>query len=461
MPVGLRQLFFYKWLFGLAAVVLPLALGEILCYILLPVPHFGAQASLFFSSALLTVISAGNIYAWTVALCIRAAKEHRVALTAAMVIALGLLVRQPPDWNIPELRDIEFLIRLAVPINVSDRLLTYAVSPRNLLITLVLQSGLIAVLYYWASRRFGLDRPVRPPEALQLKVTLGTHRFRPRRNPILWKTWKEISWIWSWYVAVSFALMIAVGIYSQYELLYGGRYLYESWNGRGYPADLARELPDLTATVISIYSYVGLFFVIVVGVEIGMGDFERGVDGFWRSRPIESKAYFGRRFLTGWVVSMIALLLPMLFVRLNNGAQHATFRYLHQDQYSRFIGLTNEPMQIVSDVTWYVIPLLSAVYAMSAMFGAFIRRRVVAMVATAAVLICTVGFGWELVRSAVGILRQIALEQRWPWISICLWLLVTLLFGWFAQLGFQGDWKEKISVFLHTRNAANLKAHQA
>ena len=303
LPVPLPRLFFYKWLFGFATVVLPLTLAELLCYGFLPKSHYGSQGLVSFINGVMTVASAASIYTWTVALGIRFTKEHRVALMAtSRYRGSGLLTGV--ELN-PFFRGgaIEYIWCIIMPVGVLTKSGHDGVPGVAFILIPVLHLPVMAALYYWSSRRFGLNRSIRRPSALRSAVFPAIEKLRARRNPILWKTWKEIGWIWAWYLGVSFGLLLAVEIYFQYESLYA-RYITVEW---------LRSIANETTTVAGIVSYAGFFLAIATGAEIGMGDFERGVDRFLEIPPHRIQSLFPPPFSLRVVFSdEQALILPIL-----------------------------------------------------------------------------------------------------------------------------------------------------
>jgi hypothetical protein len=220
----------------------------------------------------------------------------------------------------------------------------------------------------------------------------------------------------------------------------------------------------------------GILCALLIGAELGTGDFERKVEWFWQSRPIGMGRYYWKRFALGAVCVVGMLTAAVVCIEVLDGWHDSTVnRYVsyqsrdrsQSDIYFRFVGtemsgmefLRRKPGQVIGAAVLLGLPVgakAAAAYAFCFAAAGFMRRRVLAIILTATAVI---GTEW------LGTAMQIPFYHFWDnfrfgWQNSywrdCLasglpWLAVAAMFGAVGYASMRWRLRERIEAFLQER----------
>lgn len=258
-------------------------------------------------------------------------------------------------------------------------------------------------------RRFGRtdDRQVRSPQLAQADFRRSEFLPPPRRfefSAIAWKQARETSPI-----ALA-GLLAVVGIVTCYclaVLFVEGKWLDEA--GAAYAH---------TATIF------GFFIALVAGIGVSLNDSGSRLNTFWRSRPIQPDLWYWTKFVTGLLVVLAAIYLPIGFLALIDDSSVA--RTLSQPEY------------------YLMPPMQFALFASAVMVTCLVRQAVYAAILSIAAVYLGIlaTLGAQFVAGLAGLIpldRDNWWEPTTDLTMVGLWttFVVFTLIAWFAT---RYDW---------------------
>jgi hypothetical protein len=447
LPVPVAASFGMTWVAGWLTLVAPMVVAEVVTWYGLfdptkstPYSWMGDIGADFPSLLRASVSIATVMYALTVAAAVRRRTEAQVALVAVAILLTGGCISG----------------LLSDPDHAAARRLAFVLAPlgagiirredldASWKVLLAAQAIWVATLACWALIRFPGPVDDRRGAAAPGRPLLPVLPY-PRQWPVMWKTWREVGWMCGLYaqLALVIVLALAAGI------------AFQEHGRSAYSFERPRPLePDLWMTV---FTLAAGFVVIAVGVEIGMGDFERRVDRFFLSRPVPAGAYFWKRFTLGWVWVLAATAIPAAVAWVLASWNRTYSPAMGQPAWLPGGGLRESARIQAGDFLVYVVPAFSLLYAGAVAAAAFLRWRVAAMILSLAL-----PFGHYLLLAVLG--HYLPVADDWyrhifgptpdaryiaaytAWLLLCTWLTAA-----FAAACHRHDWRHTLEERLHGR----------
>jgi hypothetical protein len=190
--------------------------------------------------------------------------------------------------------------------------------------------------------------------------------------------------------------------------------------------------------VVGVLGFVSFVVAIILGVDMGLSDFDNRVERFWQSRPIPVAAYFRKRYALGlvFILAMAALPPLMVYVGAPWGLEWPFARMGHAAYAEKMLLGVRE---VASEFLFDFVPQAALVYGVAVFLGTLTRRRVMSMVlglATAPwivligyIISLVPGMGWAVARCAILVIGTAGL-------------------GWLAGLSIRGRWRERFDAGL-------------
>jgi hypothetical protein len=449
LPIPAALPFAIKSVFGLTTAVLPPLAAQLIAWYIVfsPADRRTPNAVDLAPWCQIALGAAVSLYAWTTACAARAKNEVRAGLWAAAVLSaysLVLALEQtdgacgvaglweavtPQGWMAMSTRG-----RWAQgwgPVGWKSALATGALA--------------LGVWRHATATPHHPFRAARGPARRPRALAAASLRF-----PVLWKTWRELRLLVLGYLAAAVAFALAVAAASVYA---GGRWNYEYY--RNNP--LARVLNQLTLTdVDAALSYCGLtslFVSLLIGAEVGLGDFDRRLDRFWQSRPIRQARYFWTRFLLAGGLVIGCVVAPPLLLQHACSWQASHVRLGEAWRWLRWAETARRTLlpAACNGIT---------AFALAAFVAAFFRRRVPSLAIAAGLaltqsllLTFSISHHSSTLPSAIAqayLYYRSAPLQPTRQAELIAEVVATLaavgLLGWLAQLAFQYDWKSRLET---------------
>jgi hypothetical protein len=249
---------------------------------------------------------------------------------------------------------------------------------------------------------------VSPAAARQWRGPLVAQRF-----PVVWKTWRENRWLVMGYLSLAL-LYLAAGIEGIWYI-----------NAFDFYNDPLIDLPGIMCLPVAI----------ILGVDIGLRDFENHVERFWQARPIPTGSYFGKRFALGAAFALAMAVIPALTLYVG---------FYELDPFR----------EIVSGYLRYYAPQVVLVYGASALFATLINRRVVSMVAGLAVAV-GLQMPIDFSRAVYDLRGHVMYDMGWALAYIAGISIATAGLGWLAAQSIRGRWRERFDVPLAAGESAS------
>ncbi len=405
LPVPMWRVALHKLAFGLIALLVPalfcvgLAFAYYNCAKYLgfdlqsiPGAHhrplgFGLD-NWFVDCALMLILVGVSFFTWTAASGVNRKDEvsaGAVALTAMVgwSILLSLAYFQLVRWH-GQVNPGNNLEWLAVVVGLSTApggLVTLTDPPNGWQQTLIV--GLITAAIWhvalatWYVRRFGTiaEREVRSPQVAVSDASRPNWLAPPRRSmvsAIAWKQFRESGPI----VLVGF-----VGIVVTVAMFFAGN----AFNQNVFASRLV-EVYGVVSIV------VGAVIALVIGIGVCFYDVTPQTNTFWRSRPINPDVWFWSKFLTGLVILLGSIYIPILLIATLSG------------------GLSSLDIQ---DTTAFLIPTLhTALFASAVAMICLVRHAVYAAILSIAAMYISAfvgGFIWFI----AGLMGWVELNRIW------------------------------------------------
>ncbi len=265
-----------------------------------------------------------------------------------------------------------------------------------------------------------------------------------RRAPVLWKTWREARLAVGGFLAIAGGFMACAGgmvWWGIHQMLQGED---GSWNVRQAGADMFVVVPGILSILV----------VILVGVDIGMRDFENRLESFWQSRPICAGGYMAKRFLSGLLVLAPVLLIVPALGLLYIPVTHQLFPTME-----RWAGTLGGMVKVASwketpsgDYAYRVaadalafltlyVPQALVIYGMSVLCATLTRRRVISLVmGIGCGLALQMLFAMEEMHHVTNLIKE---GPGFTEVLVYAGIMaaVTALLGWLAVLSVKLDWR--------------------
>lgn len=417
LPVMPTHVFFCKFVAGLGTLLLPLLAIQIICRLVFPVAdsHKFQLALPYWtlSEAGLTV----SLYLWILLLAGRRRAEMSVGLTyiamlmGCLVIAvLSAAMRayatrvtghdaQLPQWW-------TFLVSLT-PIGFARpfpaegdhmNLPTFAA-------TAAVQAVTWLPLWFLARRRCSTALPERIACAPELPAAPLAFTLAGCHHPILWKSWRESRRLVLGYLAATSVLIVATSVLLRVTL---GSF---------------REGPFILLYPLTVFS---LIVTAMLGVDVGMRESETQLENFWKSRPIPAPGYFWRRYIFGWLFSLLAMTAPLGLLFIILCAQSIAEPSNGVDSSRNYAGFT----------LMAAVPPVTLAYAVAVFMATLSRRRIIPLTVSLALCLfqcyCPVSFPlyMALFPSPLTFL-----------VYLLLFVAPCALFTWLAKKSTAADWR--------------------
>jgi ABC-type transport system involved in multi-copper enzyme maturation permease subunit len=408
LPVGMGRVFLVKCLWGMLTLVVPLLAVQMAAwFVMFPEGRGGIDVMPLAKWCGFSAMATVCMYAWILALGVRCRSEFQVALLFVAFLFFNVL------WL--GFVDLGGHSHLAKIFPVSWWLAGPPSNP-NLEWGMALNFLLLGPLVAWACRGYGRARALRrgseavvaPATARQWRRPLVAQRF-----PVVWKTWRENRVLVLGYLSLAMFFLAA-----EIEVIwYINAFGYQiSGVGRIFYGEWLFGLPEVMCFLVAI----------ILGVDIGLRDFENRVERFWQARPIPSGSYFGKRFALGAAFALAMAVIPMLML------------------YAGSYDLTHLS-EVASDFLRYYAPQVVLVYGASVLFATLINRRVVSMVAGLAVAV-GLQMPLDISRAVYDLRDNIMNDMEWALAYFVVIAIATAGLGWLAALSIRGRWRERLDV---------------
>jgi hypothetical protein len=251
---------------------------------------------------------------------------------------------------------------------------------------------------------------------------------------VIWKTWRENRRLVLGYLSLALLFVAVEGALTWRVALTQGPI--------GVIGTLARMALVSEEAQVILPGIMGFFVAIVLGVEIGLRDFENRVERFWQARPIPMAAYFRTRYALGLVFALGMAAIPALLAyAMASGLAALAVAWWQSD-----FGTMNYTWQIWEFLVFYA-PQAVLVYGVSVLAATLTHRRVVSMVFGLAVAL-----GLQLI---FGLSEEMSVWPGrvlgdWNW-ALGYWVIIgTALMGlgWLAGLSIRHHWRERFDAAL-------------
>ena len=434
LPAPMHRIAAWKLLFGLVTLFVPILLAACLIYLwsLVPVAMgqtvravfqldvHSATGSWFVDLLLVASSVSASLFIWSAAAGVNRKDEVSAGAVALAVIA---------SWYFAV---IAFIYAISSfygksPSAEKDRLLATIVSttPGGFVWSLsgapyqqywvfiaVAAVTTHAALIAWYISRFGRVASLesRSPKPVERTSTIADWLGRPRQSrftAIAWKQFRESLPI------VAAGLAGVVGIVTLIVL--GDTKLFIQ-----SPARLSELFSGVSISL-------GFGIAMIVGIGVCLQDVTPGINSFWRSRPINPDAWFWTKYITGLLVLLTAIYVPLL----------AILFALHPD-----------PWRVVGDESGLITPAMHlAIFAAAVAMTCLVRQAVYAAILSISLVYVgtLVGIGLWFVASLMGII-QISQRSWWeptnPQIvfGMLLSFVTSTIIAW---LSMRYDWGRK------------------
>jgi ABC-type transport system involved in multi-copper enzyme maturation permease subunit len=285
-----------------------------------------------------------------------------------------------------------------------------AISLALVIITASVVHLLLAVSYVW---RFGRTFPsdVPSPRAAIQAPSEAMWLSAPRMSPMAAIVWKQLRESRPLFLA---GLAVIVG----FVLLVTADFV---WGSR------RNEFNQLPVEIMKVSAATGIVLALLMGVGVSLNDTQPKINTFWRSRPVNPNQWFWMKFITGLVILIAAVYVPVAIGSVAS-RNHPTAAFNHPD-------------------LAVIFPLQLAIYAAAVATTILVRQAVyAAILSIAMVYVCVM-----LVLSPI-VLSQGLRTGDWTWeqlqelsgsaiaISCLVSFGICTVLGWLAM---RFDWGRK------------------
>ncbi len=387
LPVGQLQMFVCRLAGGIATMWLPLLAVHGLWFLAFRHSSGVPALRVLFAEMGLMV----SLYLWVLALAARLRSEAIIALTGIIVLLGSVLVMRLGimaldachcDSEITEQVLFELLPVGFAGVAADGLRGPHLVAEFRGIFECTIIQGIeilpLTMLAYWQmtrTRRPSAVRAAAPPDRIPLRVTLGT--MAGQRFPVVWKTWRELRWFVLGYLGVTLAFVAVDGILSWYAAtVYQTSPVLQS---------LYREGILSGALLVGLPGVMSFLIAIVLGVEIGMRDFDSHLESFWRSRPISLGKYFNTRYAVGLTCALAVAAIPALVVYgAATGGQPVLLSISRADNFRGFPHDAMDTLVQTQSMTlafcYFFLPQVALVFTASTLFATLTRRPVISLV---------------------------------------------------------------------------------
>ncbi len=472
LPIDPRHVFYIKTVADILSLLAPLVIVQFLANAFL---SRGPNAIIFPAMAPMTIAST-SLYLWVAVLAIRQRTEVRVILVGITILLVDAIMVFPPGGSGPiplldqifstelmaifrlivlhSFRSLSFLTPLA-----AMKFGTFPLSDFSFWAELVITcEALVGVILVFVggdryqrlvSEGGAIKKPRRPSSSHSTQIS--TTSLSPVRA-VNWKTWRDIRW----YI-IAFAAAVLI-------------YPITCVHSTDPPRPLLVNFSPFEATVYWVQfqglqffaefvTGTGFILAALVGVQIGVGDFEGRVPGFWQSRAIDVRRYFTWRYSRGLFAVLLCILLPLLLmVAANYFTSIAQWNISTREMYwsdaydLRHImawRLTRSSDATTNALLYFLAEILLA-YNIAVFLGALLRRPMYAMtlaVGTAAAIAIFTQDG-----GAFFTLHNFAAASLLGCICFNITVLLTAAaFATLARMAFTADWLARFQSWFESQ----------
>jgi ABC-type transport system involved in multi-copper enzyme maturation permease subunit len=264
----------------------------------------------FVTSALATMMVAVSIFLWTAATGLHRSDEISSGARASLIMMawwggmLLLAMQLDKEWFEGPAKKLIDAIVLASPAGVLVSLSSQT-PPAWLTSALPRQFGLavhlgIAAWFVYAYARVNDGWPRRKASRFDVEELIGW-LGPPRKSPVAVIAWKQIR-------ESTPVVLVGVGA----ALLIATLFFASEWSRLSVSSrqrSLVADFAEVCGSLIAVFS---IFIALVVGVGAALVDLSPPLNNFWRSRPINPDVWFWTKFIVGFLVLVITLLVPVL-----------------------------------------------------------------------------------------------------------------------------------------------------
>ena len=327
LPVDPRHVFYIKTIADILSFLAPLVIVQFLANAFL---SRGPNVTFGFPAMAPMTIASTSLYLWVAVLAIRQRTEVRVILVGITILLVDAIMVFPPGGSGPiplldqifstelmaifrlivlhSFRSLSFLTPLA-----AMKFGTFPLSDFSFWIEVVTICQVLvdSILVFVGADRYqrlvseggAIKKPRRPSSH---NTQISTAPLSPVRA-VNWKTWRDIRW----YIIAFAAAVLIYPITCVHSIV--------------PPRPLLVNFSPFEATVYWVQlqglqffaeftTCTGFILAALVGVQIGVGDFEGRIPGFWQSRAIDVRRYFTWRYSRGLFAVLLCILLPLLLM---------------------------------------------------------------------------------------------------------------------------------------------------
>jgi ABC-type transport system involved in multi-copper enzyme maturation permease subunit len=445
LPVGRMGLFLCRVGGGVATMIVPLVAIQVICWGAHGAENVGLGLRVLFGEMGLMVA----LYMWTLALGARLRSEAALGLVNIGVLCASVFITSVCDatavsWGNGQFENaVRQIVYELLPTGFmtlgADLMPMQSPVEMGTVVQCWVVQGLeimpLMMLAYW---RMNMVPGVRRAEGVGSAAVRASAMGRNRRMPILWKTWREARLLVMGFVALAAIFMVCAG--------------GTIWWSIGLTRAEQAGVSGLRQAAVSMCVVVpGIFSVLVavlMGVDIGMRDFENRLEEFWQSRPIRAGGYMGKRYFGGLLV-----LMPVLLIVPVMGLLYAPATRMYcpapeiwavqtaemggaQWYYSHYA--YDVPADALQFLALYV-PQALVIYGVAVLGATLTRRRVISLV-----IGIGAGLGLEMVLGISemhDLARQVMITPECLVAYAGIMAAVTGVLGWAAVMSVKWEWR--------------------
>ncbi len=429
LPVKMGRVFLVKCFWGLLTLLVPLVAAQMAAWFVIFPDSTGQRYVMpLIEWCVLAVTMTACMYAWTLALGVRCRSEFRVVLVFIAFLFFNVLwLALMYEARLEGLMD--FLPLSLVTMDPKGRPgLEWAVA-ENLL--------LVGPLLAWACWGFGRAGSARRRDVPEAGSRTRVGPFAGQRFPVVWKTWREYRRLVLGYLGLALLFVVLDGALAWYYVIH-----WEEVRNGTKESNALWRLGSDTGPLLVVLPAIGAYLMaIVLGVDLGVRDFENRLERFWESRPIPAADYFRKRFALGAAFTLAMAVIPALVVYAGR------WLLLHPN---------NELGDFLTDMATafllFFVPQIALLYGLSALLATLSRRRVVPMVFGVAVaIVMQMIFANQDSQLIYHLLNDIMKGTVVSVVYIAVMALATTGLGWVAALSIQGRWRERLDTAVAPR----------
>jgi ABC-type transport system involved in multi-copper enzyme maturation permease subunit len=172
---------------------------------------------------------------------------------------------------------------------------------------------LLAASYVWRLGRI-VPSDVPSPRAAIQSSDVAVWLSAPRVSPMAAIVWKQLRESRPLFLA---GLAVIVG----FVLLVTADFV---WNSH------RNQLNQLPVEIMKVSAMIGIVLALLMGVGVALNDTRPGINRFWRSRPVNPNQWFWMKFITGLVILIATVYVPVAIGAVAS-LNHPTAAFNHPD----------------------------------------------------------------------------------------------------------------------------------